>query len=243
VEGREGRQASRAVGYPRPVAGQEIDAVVVPTGRHGLPADIVADHQRERILAATIAVVAKRGYRSTSVDHIVKAARVGYVAFYELFEGKEQCFLAAFERIVADTEAELESSVSTSAPWPEQICAGLARLVSLIAAEPGRARFALVEAQGAGREAYRRYEAAIDRAVPKLAEGRALRSKDAAPLSEAMEEAMIGGIAWMFHQPIAAGEAETVPGLLGEAIRVALAPYLGEAEAQRYAVDAARAAN
>jgi AcrR family transcriptional regulator len=222
------------------VAGQDLDAVVVPTGRHGLPADVVADHQRERILAATIAVVAKRGYRSTSVDHIVKAAKVGYVAFYDLFEGKEQCFGAAFERIVADVRADLAEQVSSEAPWAEQICVGLRVLVEMIAADPARARFALVEAQAAGREAYRRYEAAIDGAAPKLAEGRALRAKDAAPLAAAMEEAMLGGIAWMFQQPIAAGEAQKVPNLLGEAIQVALAPYLGEAEARRAAVKFAK---
>jgi AcrR family transcriptional regulator len=228
-------ERGRWVGYPRPVAGQETDAVVVPTGRHGLPANVVAEHQRERILAATIAVVAKRGYRSTSIDHIVKAARVGYVAFYELFAGKEECFAAAFERIVADTRAELSAAVPSSAGWTEQICTGLAALVELIAAEPARARFALVEAQAAGADAYRRYEAAIDTAIPMLREGRALRPADAAALSETLEEATIGGIAWMFHQLVAAAEAEKVPDLLGEAIAIALAPYLGEREARRRA--------
>jgi AcrR family transcriptional regulator len=208
---------------------------VVPVGRHGLPADVVADHQRERLLAATIAVVASRGYRSTSVDHIVKAARAGYVAFYELFEDKEACFLAALERIVADARAELAENVSTELPWAEQICAGLAQLSEMIAADPPRARVALVEAQAASREAYERYEAATGSALPKLAEGRALRAEDAPALSEATEEGVIGGVAWMFQQLIAAGEAERVPSLLGEAIATALAPYLGQGEAQRLA--------
>jgi AcrR family transcriptional regulator len=77
------------------MAGLPENLAVAPTGRHGLPRDVVAAHQRERLLAATIELVAKRGYRGTSIDHIVKAAKVGYVAFYELFEGKEDCFLAA----------------------------------------------------------------------------------------------------------------------------------------------------
>jgi AcrR family transcriptional regulator len=217
------------------VAGREIDGVLIPLGRHGLPADVVADHQRERILAATIALVARRGYRSTSVDHIVKAAKVGYTAFYEMFDNKEQCFAAAFERIAGDARAEIAAAVSPELPWAEQICAGLAQLVDLIAADPPRARVALVEAQAAGRDAYQRYEAAIDTAVPKLAEGRALREAGAPPLTEAMEEAMIGSIAWMFQQPVAAGKAQDVPELLSAAIQVALAPYLGEAEAQRLA--------
>jgi AcrR family transcriptional regulator len=207
---------------------------VVPTGRHGLPPDVVAAHQRERLLEATIELVAKRGYRGTSIDHIVRAAKVGYVAFYELFEGKEDCFLAAFERIVAETREQLAATVSSEAPWSEQICAGLRTLVELIAAEPARARVALVETQAAGPVAYAHYEEATDGAAAKLREGRALRP-EAAPRSDTLEEAIIAGIAWIFHRRLVKGEGEAVTGLLGEAIQIALAPYLGEAEAQRIA--------
>lgn len=210
--------------------------MVIPTGRHGLPANVVADHQRERLLAATISVVAKRGYRGTSVDHIVKAAKVGYVAFYDLFDGKEACFLAAFDRIVAETEEELAAAVAPSAPWAEQVCAALARLVASIAADPGRARVALVEVQAAGPVAFARYQQAIDAAIPKLREGRAYRP-EAANLSDALEEGTIGSIAWIFHQRLVQGEGADIGALLGDAIQTALAPYLGEAEARRIAAD------
>jgi AcrR family transcriptional regulator len=223
------------LGYPRPVAGQELDAVVVPTGRHGLPADIVAEHQRERILAATIALMGKRGYRSTTVDHIVKSAKVGYVAFYELFEGKEDCFLAALGRIVADTRADLAERVSPELPWAQQISAGLAVLVELVVAEPERARFVLLEAPGAGRGAYRRYEEAMDEAVPKLAEGRGLRPKSAPALSAATEEATLTGVAWILQQMLADGESAKAEETLVAVTRVALAPYLGESEAAKIA--------
>jgi AcrR family transcriptional regulator len=219
------------------MAAQRDELLVVPTGRHGLPADVVAAHQRERLLAATIELVAKRGYRGTSVDHIVKTARVGYVAFYELFEGKEDCFGAAFERIVAETREQLAAAVSAQAPWPEQICAGLGVLVAAIAADPGRARVALVEVQAAGPAAYASYEEAIDSAIPKLREGRAL-SADAAAFSETLEEAILGGIAWVFHQRLVKGEAGKIEGLAAETAQIALAPYLGEAEAQRIAASA-----
>jgi AcrR family transcriptional regulator len=207
------------------------EEVVVPTGRHGLPANVVAEHQRERLLMAIISLVAKRGYRGTTVDHIVRGAKVGYVAFYELFEGKEDCFAAAFERIVADTRAELAESVAEELPWAEQVCHGLATLARLIASEPARARVALVEAQAAGPESYVRYEAALDLAIPKLAEGRGLRAA-ATPLADTTEEALVGAIAWRFHQLVVRGEADRAEDLIGETIEIALSPYLGEAEAR-----------
>jgi AcrR family transcriptional regulator len=207
---------------------------VAPTGRHGLPADVVALYQRERLIAATIELVAKRGYRGTSVDQIVKRARVGYVAFYELFEGKEDCFLAAFDRIVTETREQVAEAIPAEAPWPEQVCAALKAAIELIAADPGRARVGLVEVQAAGPVAYAHYEAAIDNAIPLLRAGRA-SVPASADLSETLEEAVIGGIVWILHQRLVKGEAEKIGGLLAEMIRTALRPYLGEAEARRFA--------
>lgn len=219
------------------MAGLPRDFLTVPTGRHGLPADIVAAHQRERLLAATIELVAKRGFRGTSIDHIVKTARVGYVAFYELFESKEDCFIACFDRIVAEAREQIAAAVSGEAPWSEQICGGLKKLLELIAAEPARARLALVEMQAAGRRSFAMYEELVYSVIPKLREGRAFRP-DAAALSETLEEAVIGGVAWIIHQRLVKGEADEIEGLIGEAIHIALAPYLGESEAQRLALAA-----
>jgi AcrR family transcriptional regulator len=216
------------------VAGGRENVIVVPSGRHGLPADVVAEHQRERLVTATIALVAKRGYRGTSIDHIVKSAKVGYVAFYELFEGKEDCFGAAFERIVTDARAELAEAAPTELPWAERICRGLACMGAMIAAEPARARVFLVEAQAAGPEFYERYEAALDLAIPQLAEGRSLRA--AGPeLSGTTEEALVGAIAWSAHRVVVRGESERAGDLVGEAIKIAISPYLGEEEARRLA--------
>jgi AcrR family transcriptional regulator len=208
--------------------------VVVPTGRHGLPANVVAAHQRQRLIMATIELVAKHGYRATSIDHIVKRAKVGYVAFYELFDGKEACFAGAFELIVAEAHEQLAAAVTAGQPWPEQICAGLQALVELIAANPERARVALVEAPAAGPAAYSRYEEAIEGAIPMLRAGRALRA-GTTELSQVLEEAIIGGIVWIFHERLVKDEAKAIPEMLSEAVLIALAPYLGEAEAQRIA--------
>lgn len=207
---------------------------IVPLGRHGLAPDVVAAHQRERLFGATVELVAKRGYRDTSVDHIVKSARVGYVAFYELFEGKEDCFLAAFDRIVAEASEALAEAVAEAEEWPRQMAAALACLIDLIVAEPRRARVALVEVQAAGPAAYARYEQAVDRAVPKLREGREL-SEEAAQLSETLEEAVLGGIIWIVHQRLVKGELNDAEALLEQAIQIALSPFIGDAEARRLA--------
>jgi AcrR family transcriptional regulator len=215
------------------------EAPVVPLGRHGLAPDVVAAHQRERLFEATVDLVAKRGYRNTSVDHIVKAARVGYVAFYDLYEGKEECFLAAFDRIVDEATEELAEAVAGEEEWPQQLAAALACLIDLIVADPRRARIALIEVQSAGPAAYARYEEVIDRAVPMLREGRGL-SKEAAQLSQTLEEAVLGGVLWIVHQRLVKGELDDTEALLQQSIQIALSPYTGDAEAKRFADAALR---
>jgi AcrR family transcriptional regulator len=210
------------------------EAPIVPLGRHGLAPDVVAAHQRERLFEATVDLVAKRGYRNTSVDHIVKAARVGYVAFYDLFADKEACFLAAYDRIVEEATADLAEAVAAEEKWPQQMAAALACLLDLIAADPKRARIALIEVQAAGPSGYARYEQIVDRAVPKLREGREL-SEEAAQLSETLEEAVLGGIIWIVHQRLVKGELDDTEDLLQQSIQIALSPYTGDAEAKRVA--------
>jgi AcrR family transcriptional regulator len=212
---------------------------VVPLGRHGLAPDVVAAHQRERLFEATVELVAKRGYRNTSIDQIVKAARVGYVAFYDLFEGKEDLFLAVFDRIAEETAEALAEAVAAEEEWPRQMAAGLGCLLDLVVADPRRARIGLVEVQAAGPAAYARYEQTIDRAIPKLREGRAF-SKDAAELSDTLEEAILGGVVWTIHQRLVKGELGEVDSLLEQSIQIALSPFLGDAETKRLAKAALR---
>jgi AcrR family transcriptional regulator len=207
---------------------------ILPPGSPRPAPGAVAAHQRERLFEATVDLVAKRGYRNTSLDQIVKAARVGYVAFYDLFESKEDCFLAAFDRIAEETAEALSRAVAGEEEWPRQMAAALGCLLDIVVADPKRARIALVEVQAAGPAAYTRYEEAVDRAVPKLREGRALNDASA-ELSDTLEEALLGGIIWVIHQRLVKGELSKAGPLLEQSIQIALSPYLGDAATKQLA--------
>ncbi len=45
-----------------------------PVGADSLPREVLAEHQRQRILDAAIEVFATRGYRRTTIDHLVASA-------------------------------------------------------------------------------------------------------------------------------------------------------------------------
>lgn len=206
-----------------------------PPGESPVPRDAAAADRRRRILAATGELVAKRGYHATTLELIVRRARVGYPAFYKCFADKEAVFLALFDGAAARTAATVGAAVAARAerPWPERVAAALDALFDSIAASPLPARTCLVEILTAGPAAVARYEAALRAiGIPILQPGRDLNPR-AAELSGALEETLAGGVAWMAYQRLVAGEADRIPSLLPEALEFVLMPYLGEEETAR----------
>ena len=67
----------------------------LPRGRHKLGADTVRASQRERLIRAMLETVAEQGYEATTVPRVVARARVSRNAFYEFFDDKTSCFIAA----------------------------------------------------------------------------------------------------------------------------------------------------
>ncbi len=200
-----------------------------PAGHPRLAREVIAQHQRERVLTAAAEVIAKRGYNSTTVDHIVSAAGIGVGTFYDLFDNKEDCFLQAYEQIVAEGREQIAAAVLADRPWPEQTCAALKAVLSMIAARPLDARLALVEVQTAGPAALIRHEATLDSAATFLRSGRE-SSPLASELPATLETAIVGGILWFLQQRILMSEIEDIEATLPELGEIAVRPYFGEAE-------------
>jgi AcrR family transcriptional regulator len=199
-----------------------------PAGRHRLSPEVRAEHQRERILDAAIGVFADRGYQGTTIDNIVAAAKVGVGSFYELFDNKPDCFVQAYERIVAETREQIAAAIPAGAEWPEQACAALRSLLVQIEAEPQRAHLALVEVQTAGRVALERYEETLDSVVPLLARGRE-GSPVGGELPSHLEEAIVGGLSWLLQQRLVLDEFKGASAHLADVLEIAVEPYVGKA--------------
>ena len=69
----------------------------LPRGTHGLDPSLVAASQRTRLLEAVGRTVAEKGYAAATIDDIVRGAGVSKKTFYEHFQDKLDCFLAAYE--------------------------------------------------------------------------------------------------------------------------------------------------
>ncbi|MEX0972299.1 MAG: TetR/AcrR family transcriptional regulator [Solirubrobacterales bacterium] len=203
-----------------------------PRGRHRLPAEVVARSQRERLLEAAVRVVAAKGYGAMTIGDLTKGAGVSRTTFYELYEDKQACFLAAYDAAVALLVRRVIAAYESEQNWPERAAAGLAALLETLAAEPALARLSLVDIGNAGPAAQRRYRAAIQSLTPLFEEGR-----DFAPggrgLPANTSRMAIGGVTGLIADELVAGRAEQLPSLLSDVLFATLVPYIGPDAAAR----------
>lgn len=74
-----------------------------PGGRRirGLDAEQRRAQRREQLLTAAFELFARDGYVNTSIEQICQTAYVGNKAFYEVFDSKEDCYLALMKELGA----------------------------------------------------------------------------------------------------------------------------------------------
>lgn len=202
----------------------------LPRGRHGLPRELVARSQRERLLAAVVRVTAENGYEETTVGDILGEAGVGRESFYELFDDKLDCMLAAHKILVDNLEQSVRRAYCEPGPWPTRMRKALAVTLNWFAADPDAARFTLVELSTVGpafrptfKAEFRRFTTLLDEGLEKDGPGIALpRATDLA----------VGATMARIYEEVVLERAEGLPRLLPDLTYGLLVPFVGEAEAR-----------
>jgi AcrR family transcriptional regulator len=198
----------------------------LPAGRHGFSREQVAHHQRERLIAGLAEAVAEKGYVAVTLSDIVRHAKVSRRVFYANFEGKEQCFLAAFEVVVEHLHELVIEAVAGVEGWPRQVVAALRAALAFLASEPALARLCLVESRTAGPAAIARFNDAVAELAPLLARGRAERP-EGQRLPDSTEDSTLGSLVSLAQRKVASGEAARLEDLLPACAELVLLPYLG----------------
>lgn len=199
----------------------------------GLPRAYEVRTERERLLEAIVKVSAAKGYEATTVAEVVEYAGVPGETFEQMFSGKEECFLEAYEAVfdvlIAHVAAGFESAAEQT--WPEQIAAGLRALVELLSAEADIARMAMVEVTAAGDAARERYRAALARFTPFLEQGRTY-SGQGEDLPADTARFAVGGATSMIFDEVRAGRGPELKRILPDLVFAVLMPYLGPEAAE-----------
>lgn len=124
----------------------------LPAGSHGIPAEVVALNQRERLISAIAEVCAEKGYAEIAVADVVRRAGVSTATFYKRFSGKRDCMLAAHEELSERLLEEVDRVCAAASDWEGGVRAAIANVLGLLAADAPTARLLTVEILALGPE-------------------------------------------------------------------------------------------
>jgi AcrR family transcriptional regulator len=200
-------------------------------GPNGMPRGQVTEIQRTRMLTATVEAVEDVGYARLTVAQVIGRARVSRKTFYDLFEDREDCFLAAFDQAVDQLGTLVSDAYRRESNWRDGVRAGLLALLRFMDDEPALARMCIVEALGAGPRVLER-RAQLLRRVKEVIDqgrvgsgGRAFRATEESP--EVTAEGVIGAVFAVLHTRMLARGREPFTALLGPLMSMIVLPYLG----------------
>lgn len=188
----------------------------------GTPRDAVRRNQRERLLAAMVAISSEEGYEATRVADLVALSGVSRKAFYEHFADKQACFLVTLDELLTTAVRVTASRLRQEGSAEERARRAFSSFVELVAGQPAAARLCLIEAYAAGPEAIARMEEAIvgfrtlmQKALEELPERQGM--------SEPMVSAMVGGFRRIIHTRLLRGAEGELIDLVPDLLDVGLA--------------------
>ncbi len=203
----------------------------LPRGRHGIPPEQVIANQRQRMLAATAALFAERGYSGFSVGDVTTGAQVSRATFYKLFDDKADCVCATHGAAFEQLEEALLAACFSRASWPESVAAAVAAALQFAAEEPAAASLIAFAPLAGDSDLTGQAQAASKRLLAMLRAGRE-RCPDASVPSDFVERALLLGTVNVIGAELLAGRTERLAELAPELTEILLAPYLGAGQAR-----------
>jgi AcrR family transcriptional regulator len=192
----------------------------------------VSQVQRARMLRSAVQVVSERGYGQMSVARVTGRAGVSRRTFYELFENREGCFLAAFDEAVEEMAAVALTAYQAESAWRERLRSALAALLQFLDEQPGIGQLVIVEALGAGPRVLEHRARLIASLTAVLDGGRAglAGRREPPPLTA---EGVVGAVLSVVHARLSTRRTEPLAELLNPLMGMIVAPYLGARVAAR----------
>ncbi len=199
----------------------------LPRGPHRLTREEVERSQRDRLLLGAAEAVAEKGFAATTVADILSRAGVSRTTFYQLFDDKLDCFLAA-NAMAADVLTATMAAEVRSLGQAGDLTA-LDRLDRMLSAYLGTladnhvlARVFLVEVYAAGTEAIERRRSSLDAFVGLVADtllgpgGIGTDERDA----RAVAEVLVAAVSSMVTNAVGVGDGHRLEEMHGPLMAV-----------------------
>jgi AcrR family transcriptional regulator len=162
----------------------------------------------------------------------VARARVSRRTFYDLFENREDCFLALFNETVARATQLATTAAAGERSWREQVRAGLSALLVFVGDEPVLGSLLIADALRAGPNVLARRAHVLETLHTIIDEGRTQTKtgREPPPLTA---EGTVGAVLAVLHARLLEPNAPLPITLLNPLMSTIVLPYLGPAAAAK----------
>lgn len=137
--------------------------------------------------------------------------------FYDLFDNRAQCFLAAYDYARRGAFASLNHHGDPDEPWADQLARTLRQILEHLAARPDYARLLVVDSMSVGPPGVERHERTMRELAELLARCHPQRKSSRLSLRC---EASVGAVHRVIHARIVEGRASELPALAPELARL-----------------------
>jgi AcrR family transcriptional regulator len=219
---------------PSPVRGRA--KLAAPNGNEqsesALRRGHVSEVQRARMLTAMMQEIAERGAANVSVAHVVGRSGVSRRTFYEVFEDREDCFLAAFDDALGQMAAVVIPAYEASGSWRTKMRAALTALLECLESDPATGRLLIVESLAAGPKALQRRQSVLAQMISAIEQGQRDGKTRGEP-PPLIAEGIVGAVLSVLHSRLTELSAGSLLELLNPLMSMIVQPYLGVAAARK----------
>ncbi len=190
----------------------------LPPGRHGIPSNLVSEHQRLRLLAAMAEVLGTHGYANVTTTHVSERANVSTSTFYKHFGNLWDCLLAAYVTAADRLCAEIETACAASAEDSDPLEVGIDAALSFFAAQPELGQLLSAQAPREASALCAARRLLISRLAAMLR--RARGGEDDAPQPPGLDERLIDATLAFLQTRLASDETERLTELGPELVAI-----------------------
>jgi AcrR family transcriptional regulator len=198
-------------------------------GTRPLSPGLVGVVERERLIAAALALAAETGWRKVRLDDIAERAGLERNIIYRHYSNKGALFLEALQAAEEYLGDRVEEAVAAGKGWRDRLELALEAVARFVVAEPGAAKALLVEARSAGPRPVHLFDTMLEHYAECL---RALIENERVNAHAALTpDGIVGGVASFFYTRLAKGEVEDLEEVVPSLQYFALVSYIGHEEA------------
>jgi len=176
-------------------------------------------------------LVGSHGFGAVDVETVCERAQVSRAHFDRCFEDLEDCFLSLHDEVVAELCERVGAARDGRESWHDRVWAAGLAAMRFLQEDSTRARFLVVEVNGAGNGAQSRRDGIVQRIADLLDGGRG-EVEGGRSMSRCTAEIAAGAVYGTILTRVEAGSIDRGEEFLPELIYLAVMPYLGARAAE-----------